>query len=397
MPYLIFSSALPVLHVFLPLFTVVLLPLAAVLSAIAIRPRISFRRPVFYIIIFLVGYGALSGLWSVDPGRTLERAARLVVEVVSITILAQALFQAEYDVLLKLWRPTAMAYTAAGVLITIDLIFNGLLSSFSHGGIFQNFHNRGISILLLVGPFIMAVAWTRDEKLFAGTIAAILVCLGVFTHTATPIFVLGLAAIVGGLVAFWPSSRFVFAMLLLALFLAGPWLFGSILNYPIFCDLIQMDDSLYHRGAIWSFVAERIAERPILGWGLDASRAVPGADISIMHSACPHPDRWDGRYAASLPLHPHNAALHIWLELGVIGILCVGTILSIILTKAVALATTPASRFGVVATTTAYLTIALMSFGVWQGWWIGSAGLVIALCIMGLRMLDQDRSVESRG
>ena len=62
-----------------------------------------------------------------------------------------------------------------------------------------------------------------------------------------------------------------------------------------------------HRLLIWSFAGDRIAERPLIGWGLDASRAIPGGDDPIRPG-----ESW-------MPLHPHNAALQLWLELGVPG------------------------------------------------------------------------------
>ena len=62
-----------------------------------------------------------------------------------------------------------------------------------------------------------------------------------------------------------------------------------------------------HRLLIWSFAGDRIAERPVTGWGLDSSRAIPGGDDPIRPR-----ETW-------MPLHPHNAALQVWLELGAPG------------------------------------------------------------------------------
>ena len=87
------------------------------------------------------------------------------------------------------------------------------------------------------------------------------------------------------------------------------------------------------RVAIWRFTTERVVERPWLGWGMDASRMWPGV----------------------IPLHPHNAALQVWLELGVVGAAC----------AAVAIA---------------YLTIGALSFGVWQEWWLGLGVLAAVTC-----------------
>src|SRR5207302_8324015 len=70
-----------------------------------------------------------------------------------------------------------------------------------------------------------------------------------------------------------------------------------------------------HRLLIWSFTGEHIAERPLLGWGLDSSRAIPGGNSEIRPG-----QNW-------LSLHPHDAALQVWLELGMPGAVLVALLL----------------------------------------------------------------------
>jgi hypothetical protein len=43
----------------------------------------------------------------------------------------------------------------------------------------------------------------------------------------------------------------------------------------------QSPPSAIHRLANWRFAAERIGDRPLLGWGMDASRALPGGKSLI--------------------------------------------------------------------------------------------------------------------
>jgi hypothetical protein len=52
--------------------------------------------------------------------------------------------------------------------------------------------------------------------------------------------------------------------------------------------------SALHRFYIWEFAAHRIAERPIVGWGLNSSRAIPGSDQLAPGGGI------------LLGLHPHN-------------------------------------------------------------------------------------------
>jgi O-antigen ligase len=68
--------------------------------------------------------------------------------------------------------------------------------------------------------------------------------------------------------------------------------------------------SAQHRVEIWHFAAERALDRPLFGHGLNASRAIPnGGEVSAFLP----PDK------PIIPLHPHDAFLQIWLELGAVG------------------------------------------------------------------------------
>src|SRR6202034_4481699 len=64
--------------------------------------------------------------------------------------------------------------------------------------------------------------------------------------------------------------------------------------------------SVVHRIFIWRFTAERIAERPLLGWGMDAARDLPGGKPTV---ASLFPGAQIPADAELLPLHPHDAVL----------------------------------------------------------------------------------------
>ena len=118
---------------------------------------------------------------------------------------------------------------------------------------------------------------------------------------------------------------------------------------------------------IWSFSAARVGEHPLVGWGLDASRT----------------------FGSAILLHTHNAALQVWLELGLVGALLMAG-LWLGLWRAVedyarrdrTLAAAAA------ATATAYLTIGGLSFGVWQEWWLalGVLAIVAVVCLQRSRV-----------
>ncbi len=123
--------------------------------------------------------------------------------------------------------------------------------------------------------------------------------------------------------------------------------------------------SAIHRLYIWHFVAERVWERPLFGWGFDASRHVPGGDAMTPINV------------PSLSLHPHSVALQIWLELGAVGAIVAALLIAVIVRQ---IARPDADRF-TQATATAALAasfaVASLSFGIWQSWWVGSLMLMI--------------------
>ena len=108
---------------------------------------------------------------------------------------------------------------------------------------------------------------------------------------------------------------------------------------------------------IWAFAANQIVEHALRGWGIDASRT----------------------FGNAIPLHTHNAALQLWLELGALGAALAAAFFAWVLYRIVAW-TGENRRDGAMAaaTLTAYVMIGGLSFGVWQEWWL-ALGVIAAI------------------
>jgi O-antigen ligase len=144
-------------------------------------------------------------------------------------------------------------------------------------------------------------------------------------------------------------------------------------------ELAGMPTQDLPRFYIWAFAAERIAERPLLGWGMNASRSMPGGKDQIV-------DNIRGKnYGEVMPLHPHNIALQVWLELGVVGALLMAGLFA----RLILFGTVPARPPYVAAaaaglTVTAFVQFAL-SYGAWQSWWLACVFLATAFLAIAAR------------
>lgn len=150
-----------------------------------------------------------------------------------------------------------------------------------------------------------------------------------------------------------------------AVFVLAPLVVDGAKAAGIFDALApHLGPSWAERLRIWTFAAEQVARSPFVGQGLDASRLYPDA----------------------IPLHTHDAALQIWLELG-----AVGAALAAVFWVAVFQA---AARIGgedrtasatACAAATAYFVAGALSFGVWQEWWLAIGALGAAAVVVVAR------------
>ena len=124
---------------------------------------------------------------------------------------------------------------------------------------------------------------------------------------------------------------------------------------------------------IWRFASRLIAHRPLLGYGLDSSRA----------------------FEPNIPMHPHDMALQLWLELGAPGALLGALFFGWLFYKVARLAKSdPAWAAVACATGTVYLLIGAISFGVWQEWWLALGAAAVAACGMLLQVRREAATVE---
>jgi O-antigen ligase len=118
---------------------------------------------------------------------------------------------------------------------------------------------------------------------------------------------------------------------------------------------------------IWRGFGMVVEDHPFHGFGIGVSSRM--AELPVAARVPPELRTW-------LPVgHPHNAALQIWVELGMAG----ATLgLAVVLLVLLRLKDLPADRlaprlalFGAVA------AISLIGHGAWQGWWPAAVGAAV--------------------
>ena len=135
----------------------------------------------------------------------------------------------------------------------------------------------------------------------------------------------------------------------------------------------ELPASTRHRLVMWGFVAEKIQEKPLWGWGMDASRSINQGERRL------------ARNMEIMPLHPHNAFLQVRLELGLPGAIIAATLVGLFFVTVVGGVGDRFSRAMMAGTGAAYLSVAAVSFGIWQNWWVALAWALAALTGLPLR------------
>jgi O-antigen ligase len=330
-------------------------------------------------------WGALSALWAPEPARALTDGLSLAGLSLLAGAAARAASEDDEAARRLLGRALFWGLLAGCAAALLDLASGHALRMGVRGLTERPFGiefglKPAASFFAMLLP-LLALAplprWVRLVALASGTVS-VLILPGDSAKIAA---VLGVALLAAGALAPRLAARAT-ALALAAALLLGPALIGKVLDRRVLpVDTLPM--SATHRLLIWDFVEARIAERPWLGWGLEASRAIPGGRDAPKPEALTRiglVDPWrreflSGPTIQSLPLHPHNGALQIRLELGWPGVLLAGALLAA-LGFAAASRARPEALAGALAA--AFVT-GMLSFGAWQGWWLASQALALAV------------------
>lgn len=349
----------------------VLMPALALLFAAVARPapRAVLRLALPALALVLVGLA--SALWSITPGASALRGATLAAEVGLAALLAASLP-------VRALAGIAAAAAVGAALILAELALGGPLTQalrrMPPEALLAALSN-GTTVVVLLAPAGAAWLWRQGRRVAAGLVLALVAAAALMGGQVAARLGL-LAGLAAALLALaWPAAIRAVAALSAGVVLAMPLLLP--LPVALACRIAPIKLSVTHRIFIWNFAETKRAERPWLGWGIETTRAIPGGrDHADLWTPCAVPMPGQPPPTELLPLHTHNAAVQLWLELGPAGALSLCVLLVWLAFRA--RADDAAGRAAQVAILAAAVVVALSSYGAWQGWWVATLGLATA-------------------
>jgi O-antigen ligase len=327
-----------------------------------------------------------SSLWALDGKAALTLGLRLIL-VMSIGMAlvhwCRGLASAR---LARLLPALAWGLMLANVVVLADIGLGGALSRLTHAPRasfdFVTYYGRGATIhATLLVPLAWGL-WRAGARRLATAQVVLAAVTILATHDLSAKVALGGALGGGLLVLAVPRLRWLVLPVVALAALGLPLVFPVHLDQPRECWMLAHKKSALHRIYIWNFVAERIADKPVAGWGLDAARRMPGGqDTVTLGENCPGANLFVGQ---KLPLHPHNAILQTWLELGGVGVVLGFGALVLMLGRLYRDRQRAAAAVLVAASVSGTL-VALVSYGIWQEWFLSALMLAAGVTALALR------------
>ena len=387
---IIFVAAfcIPLLSMTLPRFIAVVFSALGLLLFIGLRPRDRFLKAMsgvqIAVMTAMMVWMAASIAWTSFPMASATSTALRLTLTLLVGLIVLATVDGMDD---RECRRTSKALAAGAVLALLVLLAinlmegSGLLGDPQESFLFTRWLDRGATVMaILIWPACYALErlgpWRRAICLLLLAAMAI----GV-THSLSA--KVALLAGFGAAALTWrfpQKGALALGGLMVGLWLAMPLIGAAIPSPDVVSQWPGLTTSAHHRLTIWGHVSGLIEHSPWIGHGIESSRVF--ADKTTITAYLP--DR-SPAIEDLLPLHPHNAALQIYLELGAIGALLAAILIATVawrISRSPADAKAKAAMAGVFAAT---YTIAMVSYGIWQTWWVSMIWLAAAFTAAALK------------
>lgn len=346
--------------------------------------KATVKNPLFLSLLSLPAYGALSAIWSAEPALSLDMAGRLGLLTLLSAILTTEIGLLSAQQANRFARVICWTGLALTCFYGIDIVTEGALASLIKGWKLPNLTRlaRGAALFCCMAcPIAFLLAKNSKTKILIPFFFAALFAVLWFLPTETLVLAYGIGLLSALFVRFCGKKAVWIILGFYMLLSASAPLVVQHLGAPeMTSQICKLPSSWKHRVLIWHYVANHVEESPIFGHGLNMARIFGGQEEKrLLNPTAPE----DCQLIDSpLPLHPHNAPMQIWLELGGIGMGVFLIFLAFLTRNLTALYDRSAWLCATcTASTASFLTFAGLSFGVWQNWWLACGALLAGLLI----------------
>ncbi len=346
-----------------------------------------FRQsPLLLVGLASLAWAGATVLWSLSPQESLLRLAKLAWILAAAWILLRAEAAAVVPPPQALFRALVLGTVVAAVLVAVERASAGWF--FEALGLRQAHPDpnieatrvfKGIGVLLVVTWCLAPRLLARHGRTLCLAAMAALGGLALWAGSLSATLAFGAAGL-AYLLSWVFGDRFLAVLRITVVSLVLLLPAAGLFRTAPFVDAVSaarsaglaVPESGLHRAYIYDFVLERIWQRPLLGWGLEASSLLPGEETII-----------PALQRSLLPSHPHNAVLEIWVELGAIGAGLAAALLWLGLRGIEERITVRPERAAALASVTAFFAISMLSFSIWATWWLSTA-VVAAFLVRAL-------------
>lgn len=384
----------------------------ALLLGLAALPALALARPKWppasYAVIagLFVAWAALSEIWS--PASTGFVTGSLFegnfgIKAASLRIILTAVFGAlAVGGALRIAAGSAQvstrvmlgAFAFQGLILALSAVFAGPVLRLIYGddplelnsGI-QNI-GRNANAFALVLPVLFAYLAARPGVRWRPVVALLaVVSLLIFARVDSQSAMIGTVFMVAAmaLVHVLRGAGFRVLFGVLAAYVASaPLLIGTVLRI-LDAYGIMLPGSFQSRAWSWHVVIGKVAEKPLTGHGIAASKTWRETYAEHPDWLAHLPDFW-AQYEV-VPGHPHNMALQIWAETGVIGAVLAGFALVVLgfrLPRPDAMRADV--RYAIAGLAGAAASLFSFSYSVWnEGFWSSLVLAAVAIILLSKR------------
>mgnify|MGYP000150315569 CR=1 FL=1 len=280
------------------------------------KPTIPWKTIGFCGITFTVA--ALSLLWASNYEDSLKQVVKLALVLPPQILLFSVIGSLSKQQLKPYMHIFSYGVAIGAVYLCFELLTKGMIFNIIRGNELDSWlnlseFNRASAIMVLYSFGAIAILKSRMQHPLSFLIILLPILAALFISNSQSAQI---SLILGGLFYFlfpyrskiaWIGMRVV----ILALMLSAPFFISYIYqNFAADIQDIPLMAKGYagHRLEIWDYISRHILQQPLLGYGIEMTRETVFDSKQIFESN-------------NTVLHPHNFAIQIWVEFGMVGIL----------------------------------------------------------------------------